>query len=577
MKSAQKEKLLSYFQNNYQYEIPFFQRSYVWDEENWELLLENLREEVEAYNNNEDSEHFIGTIITKPLEQNSFDTVKHELIDGQQRITTITIILKALADTSTNELPNLKQSLLNYLIFQDTQGQEYLRLVHSKLDAPYYQKVMKKLKEDEKVESSDHQMVRAYHYFSNAFSEFSDQDRDIYSKVLLHKLPVIAMFLADNDDEQEIFDTINSIGVRLTISELLKNYIFRDDELKPLYEEYWFNLFESEEEDTNFWNATKTAGRIKRTNLELLLYCVLIIETGKEVKIEKLFNQFKKYLKDKSTEENKAFLKRLHNHAKTYREFPSSSQLSEIQYSNTETRVFHVIEYLEITTVYPLLLKIYDSVMDETERLKILEILESYLVRRLLTKLTSKNYNRFFIQLIGDLSKEENLTAKVFAEKLLGFTQDTNRFPSDAEFKKAFKHSYLYNKYAREILFIIVLYQLDNNYSDVRKLSVNSYSVEHIMPKKWREHWDDGSLTEEQKSDRDWTLKRMGNLTLITKNLNSALRNAPWNKKKDTLAQYSKLPITTSYLGVEWNEENIKERAEDLSNIAVNIWKSPLL
>ena len=575
MKSAQKEKLLSYFQNNYQYEIPFFQRSYVWDEENWELFRENLDEEVDAHNNQDDSEHFIGTIITKPLTQSGFDTVKHELIDGQQRLTTITIILKALADTVTGKLPNLKNNLLGYLIFQDTQGKEYLRLTHSKLDAPYYQKVMKVLKEDEQVEKADHQMVRAYYYFKDTFSEFTDEQRDIYSKVLLHKLPVIAMFLAENDDEQEIFDTINSLGVRLTISELLKNYIFRDDELKPLYEEYWFNLFESEEEDTNFWNATKTSGRIKRTNLELLLYCVLIIETGKEVKIEKLFNQFKKYLKDKSTEEKKAFLKRLHNHAKTYREFPSSSQLSEIQYSDTETRVFHVIEYLEITTVYPLLLKIYDGVTDDTERLSILEILESYLVRRVLTKLTSKNYNRFFIQLIGDLSKQEYITAKVFAEKLLGFTQDTNRFPNDEEFKEAFKHSYLYNKYAREILFIIVLYQLDNDYSDVRKLSVNSYSVEHMMPKKWREHWDDGSLTEEQKSDRDWILKRMGNLTLITRSLNSSLRNQPWSKKKETLAQYSKLPITTSYLNEEWNEINIKQRAKNLGSTALKIWKIP--
>lgn len=574
MQSANKEMLLSFFQNNYQYEIPFFQRSYVWDEENWELLLEHIQDEVEAHKANKKSEHFIGTIITKPLRHDNFNVQALQLIDGQQRLTTIAIIIKALADTATGEFKKLKENLLSYIQFTDNRDQEYLRIQHSKNDAPYFTEVMKILADGETVPERNNNINQSYHHFYNAFKELTDPERDTYSHVLLKKLPVIAMFLNEEDDEQEIFDTINSLGVRLTISELLKNFIFRDKDLQPHYEDLWHKVFEEDEEDIEFWNDKKTSGRVPRTNLELLLYCFLIIETGNEVRLEKLFNEYKHYLKEKSTADKLEFLKRLKITATTYRNFPSSKSFNEIAFDDTEKRVFHVIEYLEITTVYPLLLYIYATVDNEDERLDILEILESYLVRRLVCKLTTKNYNRFFIQLVNDLKKEEKLTAEVFEGKLISFEEDTNRFPNDADFKDAFYHSYLYNKYAREILFIIALYKLNNNYSDVKKLSLESYSVEHMLPKKWETNWKISGMTDDAKATRNRKLKTLGNLTLVTQQLNSKMRNASWLQKKKLLEQYGMLTITTDYLKLDlWNEVAIDDRAEDLAKTALEIWK----
>lgn len=576
MQSAVKEKLLSYFQHNYQYEVPFFQRAYVWDEESWELLYEHIATEVEAARNGH-SEHFIGTIITKQLPQDGFAVQSLQLVDGQQRLTTVSIALKALADTCTGDLVNLRDTLMGYLSFRDSRGAAHYRIKHSRVDGPYFEEVMG-LAADAALPEGDNNIVQAYRYFRDKFDTLSDEDRDLFANVILQRLPVIAMFLGEHDDEQEIFDTINSLGVRLSVAELLKNYVFRDKELKDAYETLWSSVFEDDEEEASFWGKEKTAGRVKRTNLELLLYTVLIIETGKEVRLDKLFNEYKAFLKDKETAAKRAFLERLKAHAETYREFPGDEELNEIGFDETEKRVFHVIEYLEITTVYPLLLFLYDRITDRSQRVEALVLLESYLVRRVVAGLTSKNYNRLFIQMMADVKKQGDIVNAASVRNVLAsYEEDTNRFPNDAEFKRGFHETYLYNRTAQEVLFIIALRGLDPRLSDRHKLSTESYSVEHMLPKKWREHWRVPGMTEEQKAERDWSLKTLGNLTLVTQPLNSTMRNSSWSKKRKHLKEHSHLSITKNYLDLEaWDESTIIQRANDLGTIACKVWATPV-
>ena len=142
MINANKEILQSFFQNNIQYEIPFFQRSYVWEEENWQTFWDHLETEVEAYNNGETSEHFIGTIITKQKESQALGEIKVELIDGQQRLTTVAIFLKAIEFTGLDVLKNLKSTIQTLLKFENSRGEEFLRIEHSKHDAPYFKAIL---------------------------------------------------------------------------------------------------------------------------------------------------------------------------------------------------------------------------------------------------------------------------------------------------------------------------------------------------------------------------------------------------------------------------------------------------
>ncbi len=156
---------------------------------------------------------------------------------------------------------------------------------------------------------------------------------------------------------------------------------------------------------------------------------------------------------------------------------------------------------------------------------------------------------------------------------LSSFTEETNKFPDDGELKAAFKESALSNQNAREILYLIALYQKASPLTDVGKLSLLSYSVEHMMPVKWQQNWPIPDLDEQKKAVRDKVLKTLGNLTLVTKRLNSKLSNDAWDEKKKTLLKYSSLNITIDYLdGDGWEETRIASRAEDLAELAIKMW-----
>jgi uncharacterized protein with ParB-like and HNH nuclease domain len=579
MINANKEKLQSFYQGSLQYEIPFFQRAYVWSEENWLIFWEHLLSELEAYEKGDNSEHFIGTIITKQKESRNLSENVVELIDGQQRLTTISIFLKALADTVSGELPNLKNSLENLLWFEDSYGKRHYRMRHSRIDAPNFSKVMEAPETIVKEDSSS--ILQAYSYFHEKLTEVNDQKREMLKQVLLHKIPVISMLLDKEDDEQEIFDTINSLGVRLTIGELLKNYMFKEPSLVELYDSKWLAVFENDEEQVDYWSTERSSGRVKRDNMELLLYCFLIIETKKEIRLDRLFKEYKLYLKDKTVEEKKEFLLRLSNLATIYSKMPQEKELVEIKFSDSEKRFFHLLENLEITTIFPLVLYLYKNITDQQELLKAFALLESFLALRQICKFTTKNYNNLFIQIIRALEKpidkedpsSVDISSAHLREILASFTEFGNRFPTDLEVKEAFKSSVLSNKQAGELLFIIALKDLDSEYSDSKTLSSKSFSVEHMMPKKWEENWGEPDFDELAKYKRKQKLLTLGNLTLITKNLNSKLRNQAWDDKKKTLKEYSSLKMTTAFLDKEqWNEDTIEERADLLATKAIDIW-----
>ncbi|MFN5772218.1 DUF262 domain-containing protein, partial [Flavobacterium sp.] len=495
-----------------------------------------------------------------------------------QRMTTFSLLIKALANCVDLNQPNanfLYDNINKSLFFNDAYGKVHYRIMHNRIDTVYFDKVMSSDKNTvftEPVGKSN--ILDTYRFFLSKFNGLTNDELLNYNNVVLHKFPAISMVLDAHDDEQEIFDTINSLGVKLTTSELLKNFVFNDSQTQDLYKTYWEDIFESDEETIKFWNTKKTAGRLYRENIDVLLYCYLLIQTQKDVSLEHLFKDYKDWLSGKTTSDKRNFLEGLKIYAEIYASFPSGTELNNLKFDDTEKRFFHVIENLNITTIFPLVLFIYKEVADETERAQCLALLESYLVRRNICRLTTKNYNNLFISIIK--SVKGNLITTVFEalqNTLLSYTEDTNRFPDDSDVKNAFANSILSNQHAKETLYIIALYQVKTVLNDVTVLSSNSFSVEHMMPKKWEQNW--GSLsTQEEINHRNYKLLTFGNLTIITKNLNSKLRNSAWSNKKTVLQQYSSLPLTTQYTALDdWNESTINQRAEDLETIALQIWK----
>lgn len=584
MIKADKEKLHAFFAGSNQFKIPFFQRAYVWKQENWNEIWENILEEIaELKAGNNESEHFIGTVIIKQADDTGqLGTLIYDLIDGQQRLTTICLLLKALHDVATDA--NFKTWISNLLVFTDSYGNQKIRLIHSKNDTTYFQKIIvdkddnKQLWEEskkslEKTIENSSKITGAYLFFRNKIQTDIDPN-DIRSVVtiLLEKLPVIHMALSKNDDVQQIFDTINSLGVKLTTGELLKNYLFSFQAVEANYKTYWEDIFEADEDAIDFWNAEKTSGRVIRTTIELFLYSYLVILKNEAIRIESLFKEYKTFLKGKSDAELIAFAKELSEYAKLYATMPDGENLADINFKEHDKRFFHVMRELDITTVFPLVLFIYKNVTDVTERNKILNCLESYLVRRTICKLTTKNYNNLFLSLLNEFKKLPQITEADVKTKLLSFTEDSNRFPTDEDLLQAFHTSHLINQYSREVLYCIALYQLDNDYQDNRKLNFNGFTVEHIMPKKWRNNWNGHPDWEEDETDMK--LRTLGNLTLIMGKLNSSMRDSAWSNKKKALTKFSTLRITTDYLQIaDWNEDEIYTRCKDLCNLALKIWK----
>lgn len=574
MINANKEALRSFFSGTLQYVVPFFQRSYVWDEENWEILWDHIERTSTAIAEGQPREHFIGTLITKQRESQALGENKLDLIDGQQRLTTFAILFRAIADSATGKEPyTLLASLTQDLLaFKDARAETHNRIEHSKNDKPYFDAV---LNGDDlsALPNQDHRILRCYHYFRNVLKDFSDAELDRLKTIILTNIPLISMLLSPNDDEQEIFDTINSLGVRLTTGELLKNYIFSDLQVRDYYSTHWEPIFEDDEEQLSFWNKTKTAGRVSRTNIEVLLYCYLIIQKKSPVELERLFKEYKIWLKDKSLGEKIVVLEEIKALAEIYFTFPDSSQLNEIKFSQGIERFFHVIDSMEITTVYPLVLFIFNRVNDANEQLEMLGILESYIVRRQVCRLTNKNYNKVFVQMIKNLDAANEVSATTLAELLAQYTDDGNRKPIDEEFVAAFADQPISHVNAREVLFCIALYQVRNPKHDVQQLSSSSYTTEHMMPQKWEEHWSVEGMNDVAKLARNKQIKTLGNLTLVTQPLNSSMRNGPWNQKRTALRNYSSLKITTDYVDKEdWNESEIESRARNLASAALDIW-----
>lgn len=580
MLSANKEKLHSFFQGANQYQIPFFQRSYVWKKDNWEELWDNIIEEKQALSLGDDSEHFIGTIIIKQKLSTTLGINPFDLIDGQQRLTTICLLLKAIQDSLKNA--DNKKYIGALLLFSDANGKQYIRLSHSKIDTKYFSEIILSSDENQSLTYDSYKeeevaklnnIQKCYVYFKSKTKVLDHEELMALTNIILGRLPVIHMALSKEDDVQQIFDTINSLGIKLTTGELLKNHLFASYKVEPLYSEYWEKVFEEDEDDVRFWNDNKTSGRIPRTVIELFLHSFLTIKTERLTKLESLFKEYKSYLKDLSDDDRIAFAKELKEYAEIYRNFPCDINLKEFSYSEYEKRFFYLIDKLDINTVMPLMLYIYRNIKNIIERQKIIETLESYLVRRTACKLTTKNYNNLFVSIMGEMKKNNIQKADDFKKILLTYKDDTNLMPSDAQMEIAFHTNHIINKYAEGILFCITLYLNSHDYMDNNYLNNDNLSLEHIMPKKWRNHWNTPTVTDD--TNRDHKLLTIGNLTVVKGKLNSRMRDSSWDKKKVELKQCSIFKITSDYVNIlSWDEVSISKRANDLLTYAKEIWKS---
>jgi len=591
------EKELMFLGNEGKVIIPFFQRTYVWDEENWENLLEGLFQKPVG--------HFLGSIILKQLNSASGEPKKLEVVDGQQRLTTLSILIKALYDTFSEQLQNNTINVVRQILFSKitpTSGEYYVKIEHSQIDREAYERVIKANIDGppidiETIDKNSHKIFRCYKYFYELLKDKKDEERKtLFDKLLetRNKMLVVIDLKEDIDDEQTIFDTLNTAGVRLTTAEIIKNALYQQvikvfgdpKAALDLYKDTWEKTFLTDEDTVRYWETERLTGRLKRDNVEILLHCIGVIKgfyDPDKHTLSELSKLYKEEIKNKnSRNELINFTKEIVEYGNIYRErmlaFDSSTALS---FEDSTARLLHILDVLQISTFYPFILHQFKIQENEAEIVKILSNLEKFVVNNMLAKNTTeiKNYNKLCKEFIRDTSKLEN--------KLRDLVNIKNAVSNGLRG--------ISNKEASLILFWIELYRRNKDPKRSLKELKYVYSLEHIMPQKWEEYWrdipkkykaDGSEMTDEEaRMDRNDKINWIGNMTLLTSSLNAALRNYDFERKmkghgrKKGIISYAELSITNDDIVIPfqngdkvWDEFKIIARTKKLEEEVNQIW-----
>jgi hypothetical protein len=579
--------------------IPFFQRGYVWNIENWDDILTDLLDF--------DKSHFLGSLILKQLEKQTGKPKEVLVIDGQQRLTTLSILLRALYNSFDEETQkNCDSSIKNYLFFKKNQTDKdfFVKIEHSKIDKKYFQKVIKNevTKEEydaivvenpaTKTTSKSNKVLQCLKYFTEKLNTVDVNKRlDLFNRLLDQENKILVIIdLSEKEDEQAIFDTINSAGVRLSSADIIKNAMFQKaldlfdnvEDVETLYKDNWGNVFSLDEDAINFWDTPRATGRLMRDNIEILLHSISVIKgffDPDKHTLSDLSNLYKAYILKINKNELEAFIKEISKYAKLFREkilvFNGSTLFN---YQDNYSRLFHILSACEISTFHPYILSLfykYDN--NEVKLSEELKKIERLVIRRMITKSETKSYNKMCKEFIKDNS---TVAAKILEE-------------TDSDVLDGL--SSISNKNATLLLFWVELYRRANDSKQsVKELKYN-YSLEHVMPQKWEEYWsnvdvlDNSSniITDRElaKRERYSKIYSIGNMTLLNSSLNTSLRNYEFSRKiegegkKRGIRHYADLGITRfDILDVYdsgnkvWNEKKISDRTTSLANDILTIW-----
>jgi Protein of unknown function (DUF1524)/Protein of unknown function DUF262 len=404
-------------------------------------------------------------------------------------------------------------------------------------------------------------------------------------QTLRNALMVAVIDLQRDDDPQVIFETLNARGEPLLPADLLKNYIFfranrEKIDVDAAYNKYWSRF------DDEFWRREVKQGRLTRPRSDLFMQHFLSSRQGQDIPIKHLYIEYRHWLDRENPFPNvTAELATLARQGDDFRRIISPETDDIIYDLSSFLDAFH------IRTAYPLLLALMDAGLEDTEWLEISNILESYLLRRAVCNLTTKNYNRIFLALTRNL-RRDGFSAEHLKSLLLGQRGESVEWPNDAAFRDHWLHRPVYNRLNSPQL-VHLFCRLNRTFMSSKSESVvftNAPTVEHIMPQNWVTNWPlpDGSegldfIDMFAMSDtdplvvasrtRETAVQTLGNLTILSTGLNSAQSNLPWDQKRPEMMRHSLLPINQKLVDESvWDETTILKRGDDLLERALSLW-----
>ena len=550
-----------------QFIVPIFQRNYSWQKSQYEQLWFDI---LRASKFKEKQNHFIGSIVYIDMGTPAGRPQQLLLIDGQQRLTTISILLCAIKDyvqkfNLETKLINLAKIKNQFLYNSDEIDEDRYKLLLNVQDKETYIKLIDNTIFT--VNKPATNIIKCYEFFYERIEDFIKQHGqidEIYAGIF--KLSLVSISLdKDSDNPQMIFESMNSTGKDLSQTDLLRNYLLMDltpEKQTRLYKTYWKPMEELFGEDIYKNDLNKFDYFIRD-------FLILKSDTGYICKINNVYENFKRYYLDNNCEKF-AVLKDLFTYAKYY------ACIDLLQENDDELKLYwQEFKKLDSHVVYPFLLKLYDDysrqILIKEDFKKILQVVISYLWRRAICEIPTNSLSKTFATLYQAVDKDDYVNSII---KAFVFKSSYKRFPSDYEVREKLQTKDIYHFRLRKYL----LEALENYYhKEPIDLNTANYTIEHIMPQNI-EH----NLSWQQMLGEDWQevhslyLHTLGNLTIT--GYNAEMSNKSFVEKVNGKSgfKHSHLKLSESIAQCDvWNKKAIQRRTNILTDIILKIWKYP--
>lgn len=592
-------KILELFEGSWRYVIPLYQRRYVWSQKKqWEPLWRDVQGRAEAVLADERKvhPHFLGAVVWSSLKVLGRQVHAYEVIDGQQRLTTFQLLLAAFRDVTAFLDPEISKELagLTENTGRRERDEERFKVWPTRFDQPIFEfildtrdpaKVAEVVEKARQARQHVPALAAGYLFFVEAIRSWlvagdAPARAEALFQALRNHLQVVIIDLDPDDDPQVIFETLNARGEPLQPADLVRNFVFNDasrteEDVPRLFSQYWLDF----DEDNGFWRIQTAHGRVLRDHLAWFLSAFLTVKLNEDVSDLGIFMAFKRWWSGRperhQMDSAELGLKELRRYAGTYQRITQATGNSRLGLLTRR------LEAMDLSTLTPILLYLLtEAQLPEAELTAVLDDLESYTVRRFIASLGSKNYNRFFLQLLQDLRRQGMDRGNLRALLSRG-SGESVRWPDDEEVRQSLLDSPVYNR-LRARGSNMLLEAIDIHLMTGRQEQLHiaeKLSVEHILPQRWRAQWPP-PVAQEDGSDpalqRDLLLHTLGNLTLVTGKLNSGLSNGPYADKRLALKGQSRLRMNTIFQDqLTWDEDVIRRRGAEMARQVLEIWKGP--
>jgi len=563
---ATEAKLLEFIKKSPQFVIPIYQRSYSWSKRECRQLWDDI---VRAGGDENVNAHFIGSIVY--IEKGIYQVTSQSpilVIDGQQRLTTISLLIAALAD-KLSLLPDVNQEILEgfsprklrnyYLRNPEEEGEKYYKLILSKTDKESMLAIVDKT---DIPRDYSFRIYENYDLFRAFLDEYSDH-LDVVCRGIAKLIVVDIALSSDQDNPQLIFESMNSTGKELTQADLIRNYILMGLDIKQqsyLYEHFWRPM------EIDFGQEAYTS------DFDGFMRHYLTVKTGRIPRINEVYESFKEYAT--SMQFKNINMSMIVEDIRKFSKYFCNMTLKQEPDKDLQL-AFNDIKELRVDVAYPMLLEVYNDyasgVLAKNDFVEIIRLIEAYVFRRNICSIPTNSLNKTFstfMKLVDRMRYVESVKAHFI------LLPSYRRFPNDVEFGKELQTRDVYNIPRRSYWFKKI-----ENHNRKEQVEVDQYTIEHIMPQNpnLSDEWKETIGSEWKRVQETW-LHTIGNLTLT--GYNSEYSDKPFIIKRDMENGFRDSPIkfNQSLRNVErWDENAIKERAMKLSDIALNVWASPKL